>query len=296
MIIHTGQIVIDLGFHIPGLPPAGGDVFAHDADTAVGGGFPVMVAARGVGADVEYAGALGTGPWSDLAVKACREYGITHSGPVLDGDLGVSVVLTDTDAERTFISHRGVETCDLGQPDIGPGDLLYVTGYSCIHPKVTPLRKILTDVPPGQTIVDVSPMVGEISDDDLDLLVRARPIWTMNNREALILGRRFGQSGNIADLAAGLREILGSPVVVRLGQDGSLVASTEVTHIPALEVEAVDTNGAGDVYTGVLAGLINQGMGIMSAARYASVAASLSVTVTGAVAQYTQADLEHYLP
>lgn len=73
---------------------------------------------------------------------------------------------------------------------------------------------------------------------------------------------------------------LGVPeIVITLSSMGSLVASaTGMTHVPAYPVSnVVDTTGAGDVYNGALAGAIADGASVLEAARFASIAASLSV-------------------
>jgi ribokinase len=72
-------------------------------------------------------------------------------------------------------------------------------------------------------------------------------------------------------------------VVVTLGARGAVVvtADSEVD-IEAFAVEAVDTTGAGDAFTGNLAHGLDEGMDLAGAARFASAAAALSVQVLGA--------------
>jgi ribokinase len=54
------------------------------------------------------------------------------------------------------------------------------------------------------------------------------------------------------------------------------------TTIPAPAVDAVDATGAGDTLTGALAARLAAGDDLEAAARYAVVAAALSVTAPGA--------------
>jgi ribokinase len=73
-------------------------------------------------------------------------------------------------------------------------------------------------------------------------------------------------------------------VVVTLGGKGSLVARRGVppVRVPAAQVTAVDTTGAGDTYCGVLAAALAGGAGLADAARLAGAAGALAVTRPGA--------------
>lgn len=71
-------------------------------------------------------------------------------------------------------------------------------------------------------------------------------------------------------------------VIITLGERGSLIVTPDRScRIPPLKVSSIDTTGAGDAYNGALATALAEGMEIESAARFASVAAGLSVTKLG---------------
>ena len=70
-LISLGNVIIDIVAEVPALPARGGDVLASRA-LEVGGGFNLMAAAARQGLDVGYAGALGHGPFGDLARRALR--------------------------------------------------------------------------------------------------------------------------------------------------------------------------------------------------------------------------------
>jgi 2-dehydro-3-deoxygluconokinase len=74
-------------------------------------------------------------------------------------------------------------------------------------------------------------------------------------------------------------------VVLKLGGDGVLVSDAGVhTRIPVRRVELRDATGAGDCFCGNLLARLALGDGLVQAARYANVAASLAVQGYGAVA------------
>jgi ribokinase len=73
-------------------------------------------------------------------------------------------------------------------------------------------------------------------------------------------------------------------IVLTLGAEGAIVAERgECALVPAPRVNAVDTVGAGDAFTGALAAALASGRPMMDAARLATAAGSLAVTKPGAI-------------
>ena len=131
-VIHTGQVVIDLVLRVEALPEPGADVFADEAAMAVGGGFNVLAAARGLGVETLYAGPLGEGPFAEAARQALEAIGVDHVGPLVPGDQGYCVAMTDARAERTFVSTRGAETRGpldaFDHLEVRGDDVVYISG------------------------------------------------------------------------------------------------------------------------------------------------------------------------
>jgi len=65
-------------------------------------------------------------------------------------------------------------------------------------------------------------------------------------------------------------------VITTLGEKGCLINEENV--IPAINVKPVDTTGAGDVFNGVLAVCLAEGMDLATACRYAVTASGISVS------------------
>lgn len=167
-------------------------------------------------------------------------------------------------------------------------------------------------------IFDASPMIANILDEDLRALIAYAPIWLCNAREAGILARRlnaWGDSKNEGDANEGvangiftdktnnqltkqkielLQRALQAPLVVHTGSDGAWVCDLgkEAEHIKGFQVKAVDTNGAGDAHTGVLAASIAYKMTLKQAVLYANAAAALAVTKYGPATCPTKKEIE----
>lgn len=311
-VIHTGQVVIDLTLRIEALPEPGGDVFADEAGMGLGGGYNVLVAARRLGVETLFAGTLGRGPFSQAADAGFAAIGAVHVGARVDGDLGYCVAMTDARAERTFVSAAGAETRDpldaFDRLEVGAEDVVYVSGYSLAHAANTAalerlVRRLVGSAGrtgdggggrssgggaaggrPGAVLFDVSPMVGTAPMESLEMVGALDPIWSLNEREAGILAARLGldaPDGDRAATAEALARRLGL-VLVRAGASGSWFVSDDgLIRTPSVPVKPVDTNGAGDAHSGVLAAALARGVALPVALRWANVAGALSTTRRG---------------
>ena len=292
-VIHTGQVGIDLTLHIEAIPEPGGDVFADESAMAVGGGFNVLAAARRLSVETLYAGPLGAGPFAEAARQALKEIGVDHIGPLAPGDQGYCVAMTDARAERTFISTCGAETRGpvdaFDHLEVAGDDVVCLSGYSLAdEASRTALERLagrLTEARTGCTaLFDVSPMVGSVPMSSLERLGALGPIWSLNEREAGLLADRLElrvEAGDHAGVCEALSGRLGT-VLVRAGEQGSWFSDGgETAHTPSIPVTPVDTNGAGDAHSGVLAAALARGVDLPTALRWANVAGALTTTRFG---------------
>ena len=311
-VVLMGQILVDLAVRGEALPSPGGDVWAIDEGMHVGGGFNALVAARRMGAEALSLSPIGEGPYSSLIRAALAREGITDAGPRVAGiDNGFCIAFTDRTGERTFISTKGAETmvpasawADVVRT-MNPGDVLYVDGYLMDHPaNREAAQAALHALPEGvRVVLDVSPVIG-IPDG----LPTRDVIISMNHREAQEIGKRTADRslldrcaqplGAAEAVCAAVRR----PVVVRAGAAGAYVARPSVaatdavdedaSHILTPRVEAIDTNGAGDAHSGVLAASLAQGIHLERALLLANCAGALSATVVGPASCPSRSQIE----
>ena len=311
-VVLMGQILVDLAVRGEALPSPGGDVWAVDEGMHVGGGFNALVAARRMGAEAVSLSPIGDGPYSSLIQAALTREGIADLGPRIAGiDNGFCIAFTDRTGERTFISTKGAETMAPASVwadfvrTMHPGDVLYIDGYLMDHPTNREAAEAaLRALPEGvRVLLDVSPVIGIPS-----ALPSDGVIVSMNHREAQEIAQQSGDS-SVRDrcreprgAARAMLSLLGRPVLVRAGAEGAYIGrpaqpetnatADEVTAIPTPRVEVIDTNGAGDAHSGVLAVSLAQGIPLERALLLANCAGALSTTVVGPASCPTREEIE----
>ena len=311
-VVLMGQILVDLAVRGEALPSPGGDVWAVDEGMHVGGGFNALVAARRMGAEAVSLSPIGDGPYSSLIQAALTREGIADLGPRIAGiDNGFCIAFTDRTGERTFISTKGAETMATASAwadfvrTMHPGDVLYIDGYLMDHPTNREAAEAaLRTLPEGvRVLLDVSPVIGIPS-----ALPSDGVIVSMNHREAQEIAQQSGDSSvrdrcrEPREAARAMLSLLGRPVLVRAGAEGAYIGrpaqpetnttADEVTAIPTPRVEAIDTNGAGDAHSGVLAVSLAQGIPLERALLLANCAGALSTTVVGPASCPTREEIE----
>lgn len=147
--------------------------------------------------------------------------------------------------------------------------------------------------------------------------IRALPPELLNHVDVLVVNEHEGrlineagdpdQSADItvaeATLLAGELLRLVPTVIITLGSQGAIVQNRqmEAVHVPGEEVHAVDTTGAGDTFCGALATSLDEipagstDSALVSAVRFATAAATLSVQRPGAVPSIpSRKEIDHF--
>jgi ribokinase len=119
-----------------------------------------------------------------------------------------------------------------------------------------------------------------------DSLYRCIHVLTPNETEAeLLTGIQVFDTSSARMAAEYLREKGIQHVIITMGGTGAYVVSGSVsTMIPGIQVKAVDTTAAGDIFTGAVAVGLSEGKDIVTAVNFANRAAAISVTRMGAQA------------
>lgn len=278
-VIVVGSINVDLVVTASHLPRPGETVTGGAFSRHLGGkGANQAVAAARSGASVAMIGAVGADPDGDESVAALESERIDVSAVRrVDAPTGVAIIAVAPDGENQIVVASGAnalvsaEDASLADQPSGPGVLL-----TCFE---VPMPAVIAAVQAArriglQAIVNpapAQPLPAGMLGSGVVLTPNADELLTMTGTSDL-------ENGISSLLAAGARAVL-----VTLGPAGALLAhGTTRTTFPAETVDVVDTTGAGDTFSGVLAAWLASGHDLAEAAEAANCAAGLSVTRSGA--------------
>ncbi len=299
-VIHTAQALVDEVVEVAGLPRRGGNAVATSHHRYAGGAVNILLAAARSGATCVHAGAHGEGPNADLVRAACAAEGVTLSAPPVDGlDTGVCFVMLEPSAERTFVTTQGAERrITVGSLQISApaaGDLVCVSGYSLFGATRDPLLHWLGGLPAGVCVVlDPGAAFASLEPGLTEQVLALTTVWTSNAEEA----EQLTGIGSIAPSAEAVANRMpgASVVVVRDGPNGCVVrVDGTTTEVPGYPQVPVDTNGAGDTHTGVLAACRALGADWLESARRANAAGAIKVTRRGPATAPTSAEIDAFL-
>jgi sugar/nucleoside kinase (ribokinase family) len=301
-LVSLGNVIIDIVAEVEALPERGADVLASGAAIEVGGGFNLLAAASRQGLRVAYAGALGHGPFGDLARRTLEAEGIAlllRDAAAERRDTGFDVVLVDAGGERSFVTAVGAEAGltreRLDHVEILATDALAISGYGLLHADNRhAIVERLPRLSPETTVCyDPGPLGHGLPDEIVDAVRRRVDWWSCNEREASLATG----CADPAEAAVALRALLqrGS-VVIRMGMSGCLLAErgSAVVHVPGVPVTIVDTTGAGDAHLGAFIAALAAGRDAQAAARRANVVAAFTVARRGPASSPTAEETDQF--
>ncbi len=286
----VGDAAVDQMYFVSEFPEPGGEVPALRALMEPGGsgGTVAAVLAR-LGNHTRIATRVGTGPFSQLALRNLIAAGVDTSLVQHDERMQTSSVtlLITPDAQRTMISAAGasreLDAAELDEADVAACDALVMSAYALVggRQKEYALQALayarkhrLT------TFVDLGTGAVNAMEDRLIPIVRGVDYLLMNEHELyLVTGR-----ASISEAVQDLRDMGVEQLIVKVGEMGSIVITPELNElVEAHDVDGVvDSTGAGDYYTAAFAHAIMADYDPLEAARLANVAGALNTTRVGA--------------
>ncbi|RKU28691.1 ribokinase [Candidatus Poribacteria bacterium] len=286
----VGSANVDMVIRSERIPDKGETIFGDSFDIFTGGkGFNQATAAARLGADVTFIGKVGDDNFGQMLRDAMSSENINTQHVTTDKDVGTGIasIFVDSDGENSIIVIPRANMCiaiseiDKAAESISQAEILLLQLETPIDASIraTEIAKesntpVILDPAPAK------PLPKQFL-SQVDIL-------TPNTAEAEHLS---GIATNTIDSCIDAGKVLlqhlsqdkFSAVVMTLGNKGVLVVThSQTEHIPAVAVNAVDTTGAGDAFTGALATSIAKSNTLIDSVQYANTAGAAAVTVLGA--------------
>ena len=252
-VVSLGINIVDvLGRPVTGIPPGQGNLFVDEIRvTAAGTAAGTSVDLAKLGADVVAMGAIGDDELGEFLTflmsrkgidtrRLARKHGVQTSATIL---------LIRPNAERPSLHITGasawLEPSDVDVETVAGADVLHVGAPETMGVFAgEPLLNVLQVAKQNDVIVTMD----IVYQPTLDLLRPLLPFvdYFMPNEDQLCRLTGFRDLHRAAEL---MHSISPATLIVKMGGDGSLVASVDSFHrLPALPIDTVDTTGCGDAY------------------------------------------------
>ena len=246
----------------PGETLIGGDYSEHPG----GKGLNQAVASARAGATTRFVAAVGADSAGDVLLGVADDAGIDTSGVVtVDRPTGRALIVVSASGENSIVVVPGANTLC---PTASAIDTDVLVAQLEVPIEVVTSSFVAARDAGAITVLNPAPATPLPPE-----LLAVVDVIVPNEHEVDLLG------GVDALLASGV-----GAVVVTLGERGARVHTEgRVTQVGSLAVDAVDTTGAGDTFTGYLAAGLSEGLNLVTAATRGCAAGALAATRAGAV-------------
>lgn len=283
----VGSINTDLTIQVPHISARNETVVGTgDYTISQGGkGANQAAAAAAAGAAVDMIGKVGADAFGDMALESLDGAGVgcAHITRAVNRSTGLASILVDVNGDNSITVAPGANDA-ITPDDIQAAEAVIAGAGLLVVQLEIPNGAVNTAVRLARrhgTRVILNPAPARPRGlDCLDLVDYVTP----NAVEAAVLtGVSPEEAGGPERIAAGLRGLGIGHVALTLGARGCYIADdTDARFINAHTVDAVDTTGAGDVFTGFMAASLARDLAFADAVQVAVAAAALSVTRSGA--------------
>ena len=236
-----------------------------------------------LGVETSFIGKIGKDDYGRIFKEDLEKSNIKPVLLTSDTHSGRAVALISPDRERTFATHLGaaieLDADDLHTDHFSGHDIFHIEGYIVqnneLLEKAVKLAKengmdISLDLASYNVVEDNLEFLRYIVKEYVDIVfANEEESKSFTGKEPLEALNELAEFCRIA--------------VVKIGKEGSLVKSGEdVFHIDAIDVELVDTNGAGDIYAaGFLYGL-SRGWSLDKCGKTGAILAGKIIEISGA--------------
>jgi ribokinase len=293
-----GSFIVDLAFRGDRLPIPGETVFGEFAMGPGGKGSNQAVAAKLAGADVNFITMIGEDIFADVAVKFYQKIGMDtkYVYRTKESHTGVASIAVETrHGQNQIMVARGVSdkiTDEVLEKSLDAflNAEVFLTQFECNF-NTTAIAIILAKLSGAQTILNPAPAM----EFDHKILSYVDVIIPNETEASLITGICVLEENFHKKAAEKLSKSV-KTVIITLGSKGVYCPSVSENILPAFNVKAVDTTGAGDAFCGALATALAEHQSLQAAITFAQAGAGISVTRHGtAPAMPTRKEIEEFI-
>jgi len=287
-IVVVGSYATGLSLTVKRLPSPGETVLASGYRVDYGGkGSNQAVACARLGADVAFVARIGRDAFGEMALRLYREEGIDTEfvQQTAEHSTGVGFILVEAGSGNNCIALDPGANDLLSAPAVIACASAFKTAAVVLTQLEIPVAAAEAALSIGRangaiTILNPAP-VRPLSSSVLQLV----DVLTPNQTEAKVLsGRSADTEVEPEEVARELIRAGAKQVVMTLGEKGALIVTASSSkHIPAVQMRAVDTTGAGDAFNAGLAIALARGEDLEPAVEFAVVTGGLAVTKEGVI-------------
>jgi ribokinase len=280
-ILVVGSLNMDLVVCAPRFPAPGETISGEDLAIIPGGkGANQAVAAARLGADVSMLGRVGCDVFGQSLLDNLADNGVDASRVQRDAAAtGTATILVDAHGQNSIVLSPGANG-KVTPDDVAdlPDAKILILQFEI--PSETVFRAAQLGREKGMRVI-VNPAPARKAGPDL---LKLADLLVPNESELSLLTGQPVSDDASAEAAARLLIAQGAGmVIVTRGEHGSLtVTQNDIYHVPAFQVDVIDTTAAGDAFIGGLAVALAEDKPIREALTNANACGALATTRFGA--------------
>ncbi len=287
IITVVGSFLVGMTLRTSHMPVFGETLLGSDFDLGPGGkGSNQAVGIARLGADSYFAGIIGRDMLGEVATKLYAQEGVnttylhqtdrmpTGVGFIILNQAGENGIILDVAANK-LVDAAFVDSVEaqIARSDVVMSVLelpVEAAGRAMQLGRKHGVRTILNPAPATRLEAAILQHVDYLTPNETELRI--------------LLGLRPDDPTPTETLAHRLREQGVANLIVTRGEKGALVLTAdEIYTVPGVEVEVIDTTGAGDAFNSGLAVSLAQGKTLPEAVKYANCAGALACTKLGVI-------------
>ena len=283
------------------IPGGGETVLGGDFVMVPGGkGANQAVCAAKLGADVKLVARVGDDSFGEASLANFAATGVDTQFVTRDPNSpsGIALIVVDSKGENAIVVAPGANQC-LTPDDVDLAKDVISGAHAVVLQLEIPAETVTKSIMMARSLgVKIVLNPAPIRPIERELLGMV-DVLVPNQHEAAELIGRFGEGHEIDPVtaAAELRSLGAGAVVITLGGKGCYVCAEGISEfVEPMPVTPVDTTAAGDAFTASLACGLAEGNDLLSAVKFATRVAAISVTRMGAQPSLpTRDEVESYV-